>query len=71
MADRLTPVQLRILNQMIPGQWHDAYELCRQRRTRMKLTNNGYTEPQRSGPITCFWMIRLTDKGLAARKPRP
>ncbi len=64
----MTPTQRRILAQMEPGTFYDAYDLCRQRRTRMALTNGGYTEPQRSGAVTCWWMIRITEKGLAARK---
>jgi hypothetical protein len=65
-AAMLTPVQRRILSQMHPGEFYDAYALCKQRRTRMALTNGGFTEPKRDGPVTSYWLIRITEKGLAA-----
>ena len=61
-----TSVQRRVLATMKPGVFYDAYQLCRQRRTRMALYNGGFTEPQRTGPITCWWLIQITEKGLAA-----
>lgn len=39
----------------------------KQRRTRMKLTNSGITEPYTRGPVTIYSMIRLTDLGHAVR----
>jgi hypothetical protein len=64
----LTPVQQRILSEMEPGRFYDAYKLCKQRRTRMALNNGGWTEPDRTGgAITSFWKIRLTAKGMTAK----
>jgi hypothetical protein len=60
----MTPGAKRAL-MALSGEWHDAYALCRQRKTRMSLTNGGWTEPYRMGPVTCFWKIRLTPAGLA------
>lgn len=64
----LTTVQRRVLSQMEPGTFYDAYQFCRQRQTRMALTNGGFTEPDRSGGVTAFFRIRITDKGVAARE---
>ena len=63
---KLTPVQLRILRQLEDGEFHNAYDLCRQIGTRMKLTNNGFTEPECNRVITWFFSIRITNKGRSA-----
>lgn len=68
VAKRLTDSQKRIVLSMAPGEFHDAYKLCRQRRTRMKLTNSGITEPSKDGPVTSYWSIRLSERGLAVRE---
>lgn len=63
----LSDTQARIIIEMQPGEWHDAYKLCRQFRTRSKLKSYGFTEPKQVGPVTQYWLIRLTEKGVAAR----
>lgn len=64
----LTKAQRRIVCELpTDGSFADAYEYCRQRKTRMALNNAGITEPGSMGPITTYWTIRLTPLGLAVR----
>jgi hypothetical protein len=64
----LTKHQRAVL-QALPtdGSFTDYAKVMKRRDTRIKLTNGGYTEPYRHGPITMFSSIRLTAKGIAAR----
>lgn len=67
MVGMLTKAQRRIILTMHPRDFSDAYAFCRQRRTRMILTNSGITEPRKWGPITEYYWIRLTDLGRSVR----
>lgn len=67
IAKGLTKAQRAVIVAMQPGEFHNSYELCRQRQTRMKLTNSGITEPHVIGPVTEYWRIRLSPLGLAVR----
>ena len=68
IVEKVTEAQRRaVLSLRTDGTFADAYIVCRQRRTRMKLNNLGVTEPRIVGPITEWWRFRLTPLGLAVR----
>lgn len=67
---QLTGTQQHIVDNLpVDGSYTDAYTVCKQRRTRMKLNNSGVTEPQitAGGVVTCWWMFRLTPLGISMR----
>jgi hypothetical protein len=68
MSVKLTKAQQRVLDALpTDGSYADAYKFSRHRSVRVALNNQGVTEPQRTGPVTCWWMIRPTALGLKMR----
>lgn len=65
VAAKLTKVQRRILCAMpTDGAFVDGYKYCRQRQTRVILTNAGIVEPEQNGEGTVWWRIRLSGLGI-------
>jgi hypothetical protein len=65
---RLTAAQKRAILALSSTRFTDYKRVMRRRDTRMKLANNGITEPYRQGPVTMWSSIRLTERGAQLKE---
>jgi hypothetical protein len=68
MAAELSWPLRRAILSLDGKEFADWASVLRQRNQRIKLNNLGITEPCRDGPVTSWFLIRLTQKGLALKE---
>jgi hypothetical protein len=68
IAAKLTKAQRNVLRALPEGEFADWTNYSRHRSVRMGLNNSGCTEPERKGPVTLWFRLRVTPLGLAVRE---
>ena len=63
----LSEAQKRLILALDGAQYRDWKALSVNVRTRNKLATLGLTEMYASGPVTCYFLRRLSETGLAVR----